>query len=166
MFFIRKWQDDFANEPTGVYSPETAYNLRYSPANLILKHGKEIASGLIKYPLDFIRYGSSTANSNLTTQLIGSVAVSENGNENGEIIQNKDLPNAKFVPEWVEFEHICDFDVMQQVEGATTILGKEIPNFYGLVEYKINESGDIERGYLFNLRPNNVGSWTVLKSNR
>jgi hypothetical protein len=162
---IRKWQDDFEQEPTGVYSPETAYNLRYSPANIMIKHGWLLASSFLKYPFDYIRYGSSTANSNLTTKLIGGVEVSENGNENGIIIQNKDLPKAKFIPEWIEFQHICDFDIMQQVEGFTTVLGKKIPNFYGLVEFK-NENNDIERGYLFNLKPNGSGQWQILKSNR
>ncbi|WP_417237215.1 hypothetical protein [Bizionia paragorgiae] len=162
---IRKWADDFTTLPSGVYSPETAYNLRYSPANLILRHGRQIASGLIKYPLDYIRYGSSTANSNLTTKLIGGVEVSENGGESGIIIQNKDLPKAKFIPQWIDFEYECDFEVMQQVEGFTTVLGKRIPNFYGLVEFT-NEKGSTERGYLFTIAPNGVGRWRVLKSNR
>lgn len=165
LFFIRKWDSDFAELPKGVYSPETAYNLRYSPANLILKHGWEIASGMIKYPMDYIRYGSSTANSNLTTRLTGGVEISENGGESGTIVQNQDLPRAKFVPEWIEFEHQCGFDVMQQVNGTSLILGKKIPNFYGLVEFK-NKLGDIERGYLFNLKPNGEGLWKLLKSNR
>ena len=162
---VRKWQDDFEQEPSGVYSPETAYNLRYSPANLVLKHGWLLASSFLKYPLDFIRYGSSTANSNLTTKLIGGVEVSENGGETGNIIQNQNLPKAKFKPEWVTFSHICNFEVMQQVEGTSMILGKKIPNFYGLVEYKLNDR-KIERGWLFNLKTDAEGEWLVLTSNR
>lgn len=162
---IRKWQDDFEQRPKGVYSPETAYNLRYSPANLLLRHGWEIASSFIKYPFDYIRYGSSTANSNLTTKLIGGVEIYENGGENGRILEDQDLGKAKFVPEWVEFEHICDFEVMSQIEGQTMINGRKVPNFYGLVEYKINQFGDTEKGYLFNLMPNGKGNWRILKSN-
>lgn len=162
---IRKWRDDFEEQPRGVYSPETAYNLTYSPANLIVRHGWLIASGLIKYPLDYIRYGSSTANSNLITKKIGGVQVSENGGESGIIIQNKDLKKPKFVPQWIEFEHIADFYVMQQIQGFSVINGKEIPNFYGLVEFE-NEIGKIERGYLFNMKPNGAGFWRVLKANR
>ena len=124
-----------------------------------------MAGSFIKYPFDYIRYGSSTANSNLTTKLIGGVELSENGGESGIIIQNNDLPKAKFIPEWVEFEHECDFDVMQQVEGFTTVNGKKIPNFYGLVQF-INENQDTEKGYLFNLKPNGTGQWKILKANR
>lgn len=156
---LRKWADDFETEPENVYSPETAYNLRYSPANLILRHGWNIATAVIKYPNDYLRYGSSNANSNLKTKLIGGAEVVDN-----EDILNSTLDKARFKPEWVEFEHICDFGVMDQVQGHSNISGEEIPNFYGLVEYRINET-DTERGYLFNLRPNGVGDWKILRAN-
>src|SRR5690606_16399074 len=35
---VRLWQDDFEREPSGVYSPETAFNLRLSPANNMKRH--------------------------------------------------------------------------------------------------------------------------------
>lgn len=158
-YIIRKWKDDFSEEPKNVYSPETAYNLRYSPTNLIFKHAKHLASSFIKYPLDYIRYASSNANSKLTTKLIGGEEVSENSD-----ILNSKLGRAKFKPEWVEFNHECGFFIMEKVEGFTNILGKEIPNFYGLIEYRINET-ETERGYLFNLKPNGLGDWRILKAN-
>lgn len=151
--FIRKWEDDFEEEPKNVYSPETAYNLRYSPANLLFRHRKEIAMGLVKYPMDFVRYGSSLANSKLVTRLKGGEEIAEDGD-----IQNIKFGNPLAIPEWVEFDHRCNFEVMQQVEGFTN----EIPNFYGLVEYRISED-EWERGYLFNLKPNGAGTWKILK---
>ena len=90
-----------------------------------------------------------------------------NGNEyaeNGNII-NSEIAAPRFLPEEIEFEHVCDFDVMQQVNGFTTILGKRILNFYGLVEF-INERNEVEKGFLFNLKPNGKGQWKVLKANR
>ena len=54
---------------------------------------------------------------------------------------------------------------MQQVEGTTEILGKKIPNFYGLVEF-MNNDGQLEKGFLFSLKPNGAGKWKILKSNR
>lgn len=160
-FALRRWQDDFEQMPENVYSPETAYNLRYSPVNTLLRHGWEIASGLIKYPLEFIRYTSSNVNSRLITKLIGREAFQEN-----EDIRNDRLKKPKFVPEWVDFFHECSFEVMQQVEGFTDINGEEIPNFYGLVEYKTDAFGSYERGFLFNLKPNGRGAWRVLKANK
>jgi hypothetical protein len=174
LFKERKWSDDFENAPTGVFSPETATNLRLSPFNCLIRHGWWFSGGLKKYLTEYVRYGSSISNSQLKTKLRTDAIYSNNpsntpgnGNEyaeNGNIV-NSELKGSRFLPEEIEFEHICDFDVMQQVNGTTTILGKRIPNFYGLVEF-INESNEIEKGFLFNLKPNGKGQWKLLKANR
>jgi len=160
IFKQRKWADDFEKEPTGVFSPETATNLRFSPINCLLRHSWWFAGGFKKYPTDYVRYASSKANSQLKTKLNGKNEYSENGD-----IINHELNKARFFPEWIEFEHVCDFEIMQQVEGKTTILGKEVINFYGLVEF-INEDNEKEKGFLFNLKPNGRGTWKILKANR
>ena len=167
VFNQRLWQDDFSEEPTGVFSPATAQNLRLSPFNILLRHGWKIGTGLVKYPLDFIRYGSSIANSGLTTKLklaeypqYGGVAHSENGN-----IQNKDLETARMDGEIIEFEFNVDYDLLQKIQGKTVILGKEVQNFYGLVAF-MNEDGEIEEGYLEKLSPSGVGKWKLNKFNR
>lgn len=165
IFKQRTWQDDFDNLPVGVFSPETATNLRLSPFNCMLRHSWWFSGGLKKYMTDKLRYASSTANSNLKTKL----KLSSGGNgveysENSDII-NSELQTARFVPEEIEFDHVCDFGIMQQVNGSTTILGKKIPNFYGTVEFT-NENNEKERGFLLNLKPNGKGSWKILKSNR
>jgi len=160
VFLERKWQDDFAQAPTGIFSPDTANNLRLSPVNLLFRHGWVIAAALKAYPTDYIKYGSSTANSKLKTKLIGRNEYSENGD-----ILNSELQTARFVPEWIEFEHECNFGIMQQVQGKTIIQGQEIPNFYGTVKF-LNERNEWEKGFLFNLKPNGKGVWKVLKSNR
>lgn len=159
-FKIRKWNDDFTQQPTGVFSPETAFNLRMSPLNILLRHGWKIQAGLTKYLTKYIRYSSSTANSALTTQLFGGYEYVENGN-----VINSELERARFVPEWIEFEHVVNFDLIKQIEGTTMIAGKKIYNFYGLVEF-INENNKIEKGYLFSLKPNGNGKWKLLKANR
>lgn len=160
VFEQRKWQDDFEKEPTGIFNPETATNLRFSPVNCLLRHSWWFGGGFKKYMTDYVRYGSSTANSQLKTKLNGKNEYSENGN-----IINSELTTARFFPEWIEFEHICDFGIMQQVDGTSIIAGKEVKNFYGLVEFT-NENNDKEKGFLFNLKPNGKGQWKILKSNR
>jgi len=163
----RKWQDDFEEEPTGVFSPSTATNLRFSPVNCLLRHGWVVSASGLKYLSNYVRYNSSTGNSSLTTKLradlyptLGGAARAENGD-----IQVKDLQRARFVPEWVEFEYKVDFFINQAIQGSTTVLGKVIPNFYGLVQYK-NEDGDLEKGFLFSVKPNGKGKWRILKANR
>ena len=155
----RKWRDGLEKAPTGIFSPETATNLRFSPFNMLLRHSWVIASGLTKFPSEKIRYGSSTANSQMKTQLIGGNEYAENGD-----IINSELTRARFVAEWIEFEHECSFDIMQMVQGTTKINGKVIQNFYGTIQF-INEKNQIEKGFLFNLKPNE-GKWKLLKSNR
>lgn len=160
VFEQRKWQDDFEKEPTGIFNPESATNLRFSPFNCLVRHSWWFGGGFKKYLSDYVSYGSSTANSQLKTKFIGKPEYAENGN-----VKNSDLLKARFFPEWIEFEHTCNFEVMQMVEGKTVILGKEIMNFYGLVEF-INENSEKEKGFLFNLKPNGKGQWKLLKSNR
>lgn len=168
IFEERVWQDDFQEAPTGVYSPETATNLRLSPFNLLLRHGWVIAAGLTKYPSDYIRYGASAANSRLKTRLETNPALQYiNGNEyaeNGNIV-NSELERARYIPEWVEFEHVVDFNISKALEGSTVIAGKQVPNVYGLVEFT-NSKGEKERGYLFNVKPNDNGKWKVLSFNK
>jgi len=160
VFEQRKWQDDFEQQPTGIFNPESATNLRFSPVNCLLRHSWWFGGGFKKYITDYIRYGSSTANSQLKTKLIGKNEYSENGS-----IINSELMRARFFPEWIEFEHVCNFDIMQMIEGTTVIQGKEIKNFYGLVEF-INENNEKEKGFLFNLKPNGKGQFKLLKANR
>ena len=160
IFKERKWQDDFSKVPTGTYSPDTATNLRFSPFNMLLRHGWQIMAGLTKYPTDFIRYGSSTANSQLKTKLIGGNEYAENGN-----IQNSQLQKARYEAELIEFEHEVDINISQQIEGYTIINGKKVYNFYGLIEF-LNKKKEIERGWLMSLKPNAPGKWQVIKFNK
>lgn len=160
VFLQRKWQDDFEKAPTGIFSPGTAFNLRLSPFNILLRHGWYFGAGFTKYLNEFVRYASSLANSKMVTKLFGKPEYAENG-----IIQNAELEKARFVCEQIEFEHICDYDVMKQVTGFTEIQGKTIRNVYGLVEF-LNEFNEVERGFLMNLKPTNEGKWVLLKLNR
>ena len=152
---LRKHNDDFRSVPSGIYSPETAFNLRLSPFNSLLRHGWVIGAGLTKYPNQKIKYSSSNGNSTLKTEYA----------ENGEI-QNTRLQRARYVPEIIEFEHKVDFEISQVLNGTTrTVDNQIIPNMYGLVEFT-NELGQTERGYLLSVKPNGEGKWRLLKANR
>lgn len=153
-YTVRKWDDDFTTQPQGIYSPETAFNLRLSPFNSMLRHGWVINSGLTLYPMEKIKYGSSTGNSNLKTIYA----------ENGEI-QNSNLQAARYVPEIIEFEHEVDMNISQLLTGSKIINQKSIPNVYGLIEF-INENNEPESGFLLSVKPNEEGKWRLLKSNR
>ncbi|WCM42409.1 hypothetical protein MG290_01695 [Flavobacterium sp. CBA20B-1] len=150
-YIPRLWNDDFNQMPTGVFSPETAFNLRITPFNSMLRHGWNISAGLTKYSFEKIKYSSSKGNSSLVTLYA----------ENGEI-ENVKLEKPRYYPRIIEFEHICNDEIMKMVEGRSNILGKEIRNCYGLVEF-INENGEIEKGYLLALKPNGAGNFKLLQ---
>ncbi|UYW01798.1 hypothetical protein K5I29_02415 [Flavobacterium agricola] len=160
IYLQRKWQDDFEAAPTGIYSPNTATNLRFSPANSMQRHSWFFSNCFWKDGEKFVKYTSSTANSGMTTKMKGKGAVKEN-----QDFLSIDFNKSRFVPEWIEFEHICDFEIMELIEGTTTINGSEVPNVYGLIEF-INEDNELEKGYLFSLKPNKEGKWKLLKSSR
>ncbi|RRJ91531.1 hypothetical protein EG240_05865 [Paenimyroides tangerinum] len=153
-YTVRLWQDDFQNAPLGIYSPETAFNLRISPFNNLLRHSWYFGGGLAKYPADKVKYASSSGNSNLKTIY----------KENGSLV-NSNLERSRFVPEIVKFNHVCTDEILKMVEGKSIILGKELLNVYGLIEF-ISENNEIEKGYLLSLKPNGVGQWELLKYNK
>ena len=158
-FTERKWADDYEVEPSGVYSPETATNLRITPRRNLERHGWFFGSGLQRYQDDKIRYSNSTLNSGLTTKKVDEDAKAENGD-----LPISDLSRSRFVPMWITFDYKVDFEVNQMIYGKTKVDDREIPNFYFQVEF-INENNQKEYGYLFELQPNKEGKWKLLKAN-
>lgn len=150
------WPDRFEEAPKNVFSPETAPNLWLSPANCLLRFGWWLKASLALQKSNYIRYSSSTGNSDLVTKLIGKEELKERAK-----IKNGDLERNRFVPEWIEFDAVASREIINQVYGSTD----GIPNFYGLVSF-INERNVQEFGYLFSLKPAKEGKWKLLKANR
>lgn len=157
------WSDDpdyFEAEPEGIYSPETATNLRYSPINLLVRHGWSFCGGLLKYLTNPIRHASSEGSTSMISKLIGGKRLKEDD----PVVPN-DLTYPRYVPEEVGFEYGVDFFMWEQLNGTTVVDGEEIPNLYGLAQFR-NEFGKLERGYLINLKPEGAGKWLLKKSAR
>jgi hypothetical protein len=160
IFNERVWQDDFSQAPIGIFSPETATNLRISPINLLLKHGWQIMAGLTKNVTDYIRYTSSTGNSAMKTKLISTgVEYAENGN-----IIGSELTRARYQAEYVEFDHIVEYEINKKLQGSTIFNGEKVLNFYGMISF-INEDNQTEKGWLISVKPNKEGKWKLLKFN-
>lgn len=81
VYSFREWEDDFTSV-TGIFSPETFYNARFSPINCLLRHGKWFKSGLGKpiFQSQFIRFASTTGNKVLSTTLIDGNTYTEGDN--------------------------------------------------------------------------------------
>jgi len=151
----RFWPDDMEKAPTGIYNPETATNLRLSQVNMMLRHGAIISSSFIQYPYEYVRFGESTANDKLTTQLIGGNEYSENGD-----IRNSDLDSAISNNWSIEYDYPMSYELKQLIKGSTEILGETIPNLNGLIEFK-NEFGGIERAHFENIVLEDESKWKV-----
>lgn len=155
----RFWSDDFSQEPTGIFSPGTAKNLRLSPVRNLMRHGRDIGIAMKQYKYKFLKYGSSTANSSMSTRLIGEAT---NLAENADILNSK-LGTRRFDPEYIEFDYSVDFNLLQQLKSSTTFNGVEIPNFYCKIQFT-NENGKTEFGYLVSVKTTGKGVWKLLKA--
>jgi hypothetical protein len=155
---VRLWQDDFEQIPTGVYSPETAFNLRLTPAHNRNRHSLWFNSAIRNYPDKRLIHASSEGNSELKTKFPGEAVVKEN--ENTLI---SELSNPMFDPEWIEFEYPFSQGMLNQIQGHTEINGRQVNNYYGLVEFT-NENGKKERGYLFSAKGKDNFTFKLLKS--
>ena len=154
----RLWADDFQVAPLGVFSPDTATNLRLTPFRNSERHQWFYGSGLVKFQSDKIMHANSIGNSNLITKKAGEVERSERGD-----ILISEIERPRFINQWITFEYPVDFDVNEQIYGTTQVGERNIPNYFFKVEF-INENGHKEYGYLFELKPNNQGKWKLLKA--
>ena len=157
-FAFKYWQDDLAQIPTGVYAPDTATNLLYSPINLLLKHAWHFKTGLTKKLNKFIIFTSAEGNTNLKTKKTGQSEYKEN-----QDILLSTLDKAMFIDEEITFNYEIDFLLLKEIEGYSLINGKKVRNFYGRIEF-INEKGNKETGYLKSLKPNN-NEFKLIKDN-
>jgi hypothetical protein len=144
---LRHWQDDFNDEPTGIFSPATAFNLRLSPFNSLLRKGKTISCGLQKFPTELLKYSSTEGNSQLVTLY-----------PERAVIQNNVLPSPYFLPEQITFEKKITLQQFKQI----------VNNPYKLIKF-VNEFGDEEYGYICpgsqGIKPNKEGKFTLIKAN-
>ncbi|MET4106052.1 hypothetical protein [Hymenobacter sp. UYP22] len=64
---------------SGLYSPDTVYNLRLSPARMLRRHGPALAAGLRYQTGRRLRFGFGEGNNQLSTRLPGETPVVEGG---------------------------------------------------------------------------------------
>lgn len=151
----RKWQDDLKEEPSGIVSVETATHLRLSPLNNMLRAAWTFSGTFDLYENDKVVHGNSTGNAQLKTKLF------DYAYREDDDILNSELEKGRFKPVEIEFEHEVDFFTMQQIQGKSIIFGKEVFNFYGLVEFKY-KNGEVDRGFLLKVGLS-TGKWKVIK---
>lgn len=144
IYSVRHWEDDFDTEPTGIFSPGTAFNLRLSPFNSLLRKSKTISVGLQKYPTELLKYSSTEGNSQLVTVY-----------PERAVVQNNVLLSPYFLPEQITFERKITMTEFQTI----------VNNPYKLIKF-VNEYGEVEYGFIYpSVKPNKEGKFTLIKAN-
>ena len=165
----KDYTDRLQELPTGIYSPETFRSSFFTPLRMLMRHAWVFRAGIEVYLDRKIKYISKDKNSTLRTHATTdwSKALDKPYAENEAILVG-DLERSRFLPEIVEFEHPVSDELMEWINGTTTMVingsEEEVPNMYFKFEYQ-NENGILERGYLLNLKPNKEGKWKMQLSN-
>ncbi|MEL4307433.1 hypothetical protein [Joostella sp. CR20] len=130
----RDWRDDFSQAPKGIFNPDSAWNLRLSPANrMMYGHSYAFNCALFHFQNKKVRFNSSNANSNLITYTNGKEL-----KENGEY-SVKDFELPLVVPKLLNLEFRLTKKILNQIEGVTRIEFNntfiEVPNVFGRVKF-------------------------------
>lgn len=147
----------FDSAPTGIFDPETAWNLWLSPMNrLFYGHGYSVKRGLYHFRSAKIRFASSNSNNNLRT-VIGGFELHEGGNITISDIEKSRIEASKTN---------LNFRMTQEIEDTlldfTEVDGEPVPNYFGLIEYL--EKGDLRYGRLTKLDGDSESKLTIQKA--
>lgn len=156
-YSVRLWPDDFERKPTGVYSADTAFNLRISPANNLVRHSTMFNASLFKFKQQKLLHVNSEGNSELLTKMADKPELKE-----GNDILIEDLSNPIFEAEWYNFEVPRTQKLFNALKGTTVINGEVINNYYGLVRFKYRNQS--YHGYLFTAEIKNTITFKLIKA--
>lgn len=155
-FFIPyAWQEHFASQPTGVYSPDTGYNYRLSPVNCLYRHDINFNHEYAKnaYETKQLQFTDTTGNAELSTTLISGTARKERDD-----INISDLRNGLFEPLTVSGKASLTDLLYGQLNGK-----EANPNIYQTCRWRY-ANGAIGRGYIESVKiknGNNKGAVTA-----
>jgi len=162
----RKWNDTdifnsvpkgFDSLPTGIYHPESSWNLNFSPMNrLFYGHGYSIKRGLYHYPSKKITFSSSNANQNMITIKDG-FSLAESGN-----LTISDIPKPRIEAKKTSFTFKMTQELENKFAGFTDVNGDLVPNFFGLIEYL--EKGEKRYGRLVKLESSDEAKITLINA--
>jgi len=151
------WFDYFDEKPTGIFSPDTAWNLMLSPMNrLLYGHGYSIKRGLYHYPNKSVRFNSSNANQNLKTVKDG-LQLHEAGS-----VKVREMEKPRVEPEKTTFSFKMTQEIEDMFNGITNINLKNVPNYFGLIEY--SEKGEKRYGRIVKLSGNEKSKLEIINA--
>ncbi|MCM8568874.1 hypothetical protein NE848_05765 [Gramella jeungdoensis] len=158
LFEVRKWQDDFEEQPTGTYAPDTGFNYNLTPARNRQRHSWWFNNGIVKLQDKNIQFLNAKGNSELKTKKAGEGYVKENAD-----VPIADLNKPLFEPEWIDAEKHFDKELWNKLLDTTLIDGRRINNYYGLWEFT-NEDNRSEYAYIFSVKSKDKMTFRLLKA--
>ncbi|KQC33962.1 hypothetical protein AAU57_11955 [Nonlabens sp. YIK11] len=158
-YINRNWDKDFKVLPTGIYSPETAFNLRLSPVNTLYRYSNRLTC-LSQYPDRKTLFVNAVGNSQLETQLkdVGAVEIDPRL-ERGDIL-NSDLLKPLFQPYEATFVYRFSEEQLRYLMKSTD----GIPHYYYSLKYT-DRNGNINYGFLLEYQPSKEGQIKLIKAN-
>lgn len=145
VYKVRKSNLDFSSV-TGLITPDSSYNLRYTPAQLFKKHSNFFLGGFRKVQGNLL-FASGEGNTKLETVSLGVNPVTLNESQD---FTKAELLNPFFNGEIYEFYHEVTNDILKQINA----------NFYSLFEFTTSE-GETKRGFLYSVKERE-GIWQIL----
>ena len=165
-FTQKDWFDRLSELPEGINSPETYRNFHFTPLRMMFRHGWIISSGLQPYKNRNIQFSNSKLNANLKTKLINDNQAFQENLPNG--LEVGVLNRPRMLPETVKFEIKLSKEILNKIYSKSRVYYngeyENIPNYYFRFSW-INENNKYETGYLMNMRPENLGKFTMQKAN-
>lgn len=153
-YYLKRWQDTFSQVPTGLYRPDSAYNLDITPAQLLVySHSSNIATAVYHYPNEKIIFSSSNCNSAYSSKRIGQDLIKED-----EPISNSRLDVPTIKPVTIE----CTAQITQAIEDKITGKTDGVYNWFGRMALKTGT--EIEYVRLMKADPNKEGKLKVIES--
>lgn len=154
LYVNRPYTFNFEQLPTGIFSPETAYNLRLTPRNN-LQRVSNYFSWIAAYPDKITQFISGTRNTELSTKLFGQPEIKES-----DPILNSTLRTPLLLPTQVTFTRKLSPQEFDTLIGSTD----GTPNWYKMLSF-IDDRGNLGFGFLLEYEPTNEGKLTLLKVN-
>lgn len=148
-------RDELFTTVDNLISPETAYNLRFSPARAAINWYKSIAPALLKKSNTAIKFTSGQGNTKMITELVEDCAVT-----NGPITEDQDIDDsdtifsgvdkiALYSPIWISFEYPLNYSEFVTIrDNSNKAITVECGDrtYFGFVEeinYKPNLNGGV-----------------------
>ena len=152
-YYVRTWQDDFAQAPKNIYRPNSAFNLMLTPLDFFYNHSFVFNAGLYHDSSKYVRGYSSNCNGSFTSQKIGGEVLRQDVE-----IPHTSLETPRIRPRSVDFELKVDLEIEDQILGKTN----GVPNWFGLVA--VQTKNGIEYMRLVKVDTNKKGTHKLVEA--